>query len=85
LAILPVSNEISLPAISTETRVTALLLIVTTFLLHPSVGGAVFFLPLYPNAVSLADAESLVAAKAVDLLAPDLANPVERPDTGVKS
>src|ERR1700722_18426644 len=56
LAILPVSNEISLPAISTETRVTALLLILTTFPLHPSVGGAVFFLSLYPNVWSLADA-----------------------------
>ena len=47
LAILPVSNEISLPAISTETRVTASLLIFTAFLFRPSVGGS--FLFLSPN------------------------------------
>jgi hypothetical protein len=35
LAILPVSNEISLPAISTETRVTASLLIFTAFHVPP--------------------------------------------------
>src|SRR5262249_29780973 len=39
LAILPVSREISLPATSTETRVTASLLIFSTFLFRPSVGG----------------------------------------------
>ena len=44
LAILPVSNEISLPAISTETRVTASLLIFTAFLFRPSVGGPFLFL-----------------------------------------
>ena len=44
LAILPVSNEISLPAISTETRVTASLLIFTAFLFRPSVGGPFSFL-----------------------------------------
>ena len=43
LAILPVSNEISLPAISTETRVTASLLIFTAFLFRPSVGGPFSF------------------------------------------
>ena len=43
MAILPVSNEISLPAISTETRVTASLLIFTAFLFRPSVGGSVSF------------------------------------------
>jgi hypothetical protein len=43
LAILPVSNEISLPAISTETRVTASLLIFTAFLFRPSVGGPFLF------------------------------------------
>ena len=44
LAILPVSNEISLPAISTETRVTASLLMLTAFLFRPSVGGPFHFL-----------------------------------------
>src|SRR5882762_9585510 len=43
LAILPVSNEISLPAISAEIRVTASLLICTAFLFRPSVGGPVLF------------------------------------------
>ena len=52
LAILPVSNEISLPAISTETRVTASLLIFTAFLFRPSVGGP-FSFSLYPNAAQL--------------------------------
>src|SRR6185312_3220245 len=42
-AILPVSNEISLPAISTETVVTASLLIFTAFLSRPSVGGPILF------------------------------------------
>src|SRR6202795_1394200 len=54
LAILPVSNEISLPAISTETRVTASLLIFTAFLFRPSVGGP-FLFSLFPNGRSLAD------------------------------
>ncbi len=53
LAILPVSNEISLPAISTETRVTASLLIFTAFLFRPSVGGP-FLFSLFPNGRSLA-------------------------------
>src|ERR1039457_5778557 len=44
LAILPVSNEIALPAIATETRVTASLLIFTAFLFRPSVGGPFSFL-----------------------------------------
>jgi hypothetical protein len=44
LAILPVSNEISLPEISTETRVTPSLLIFTAFLFRPSVGGPFSFL-----------------------------------------
>ena len=45
LAILPVSKEISLPAISTETRVTAtsLLIFFTAFLFRPSVGGPFSF------------------------------------------
>src|ERR1700729_3163198 len=43
-AIRPVSNEISLPEISTETRVTASLLIFTAFLYRPSVGGPFHFL-----------------------------------------
>src|SRR6202049_1387074 len=43
LAILPVSNEISLPAISTEIRVTASLLMFTAFLFRPSVGGPFSF------------------------------------------
>src|SRR5207248_10618203 len=43
LAILPVSKEISLPAISAETRVTASLLIFTAFLFRPSVGGPFSF------------------------------------------
>ena len=47
LAILPVSNEISLPAISRETRVTASLLISTTFLSARSLGGP--FHILYRN------------------------------------
>src|ERR1035438_2964568 len=42
-SILPVSNVISLPAISTETRVTASLLIFTAFLFRPSVGGPFLF------------------------------------------
>ena len=42
LAILPVSKEISVPAISTETVVTASLLICLPFLARPSVGGRVF-------------------------------------------
>src|ERR1700722_3080088 len=55
LAILPVSNEISLPAISTETRVTALLLILN-YLPSPPVGRrSRFLLSLYPNVWSLAD------------------------------
>ena len=54
LAILPVSNEISLPAISTETRVTASLLIFTAFLFRPSVGGPILF-SHFPNGRSLAD------------------------------
>ena len=57
LAILPVSNEISLPAISTETRVTASLLIFTAFLFRPSVGGP-FSFSRYPNATSLAERAS---------------------------
>jgi hypothetical protein len=56
LAILPVSNVISLPAISTETRVTASLLIFTAFLFRPSVGGP-FLFSHYPNPRSLADGE----------------------------
>jgi hypothetical protein len=54
LAILPVSNEISLPAMSAETRVTASLLIFTAFLFRPSVGGP-FLFSQYPNQRSLAD------------------------------
>src|ERR1700729_3057499 len=53
LAILPVSNEISLPAISTETRVTASLLIFTAFVVRPSVGGP-FLFSLFPDQPSLA-------------------------------
>ena len=60
LAILPVSNEISLPAISTETRVTASLLIFTAFLFRPSVGGSVSFF-LSPNRRSLADGRGATA------------------------
>jgi hypothetical protein len=56
LAILPVSNEISLPAISTETVVTASLLIFTAFLFRPSVGGPILFF-YFPNAGSLANRE----------------------------
>src|SRR5947209_3846189 len=47
LANLPVSNEISLPAISTETRVTASD-IFSSLLLRPSVGG-VLLVSLSPN------------------------------------
>src|ERR1700685_2209608 len=54
LAILPVSNEISLPAISTETVVAASLLIFTAFLFRPSVGGPILFF-YFPNGGSLAD------------------------------
>src|SRR6202023_172734 len=54
LAILPVSNEISLPAISAEIRVTASLLIFTAFLFRPSVGGP-FLFSHFPNQRSLAD------------------------------
>jgi hypothetical protein len=53
LAILPVSNEISLPEISTETRVIPSLLIFTTFLYRPSVGGRFFYFSI-PNPTSLA-------------------------------
>src|SRR4029077_775944 len=62
LAILPVSNEISLPAISTETRVTASLLLIffSTFLcsarrVGTRVPGGSFSLSLIPNQRSLAD------------------------------
>jgi hypothetical protein len=51
LAILPVSNEISLPEISTETRVTSLL-IFTAFLFRPSVGGLFCFLVSEPDELS---------------------------------
>src|ERR1700730_8042103 len=54
LAILPLSKEISLPAISAEIRVTASLLIFTAFLFRPSVGGP-FLFSRYPNHRSLAD------------------------------
>jgi hypothetical protein len=54
LAILPVSNEISLPAISTETRVTASLLIFTAFHVPP-VGRRSVSFSLFPNGASLAD------------------------------
>src|SRR5258706_9851225 len=43
LAILPVSNEISVPAISTETVVTESLLICVAFPARPSVGGRICF------------------------------------------
>src|SRR5258706_13880939 len=43
LAILPVSNEISVPAISTETVVTESLLISVAFPARPSVGGRICF------------------------------------------
>jgi hypothetical protein len=59
LAILPVSNEISLPAISTETRVTASLLIFTAFLFRPSVGGPFLFFSFFPNGRSLANSSRL--------------------------
>src|SRR5580700_11195057 len=62
LAILPVSNEISLPAISTETRVIPSLLIFTAFLYHPSVGG--LFLFYFPNGRSLADRGRCLLAEA---------------------
>ena len=70
LAILPVSNEISLPAISTDTRVTASLLIFTAFLFRPSVGGPLH-VSLFPNHRSLADASSqprTLDAQAVRIL-----------------
>jgi hypothetical protein len=54
LAILPVSNEISLPEISTETRVGPSLLIFTAFLYRPSVGGRFLFFS-FPNLTSLAN------------------------------
>src|SRR6202034_1393874 len=50
LASLPVSNEISLPAISTDTRVTASDIFSSLLLLlHPSVGGVLRFFHLVPN------------------------------------
>ncbi len=52
LAILPVSNEISLPEISTETRVTPSLLIFTAFLSRPSVGGLFSFSYSEPDELS---------------------------------
>ena len=50
LASLPVSNEISLPSISTDTRVTASDIYSIPFFLRPSVGGALRFFLLVPNA-----------------------------------
>src|ERR1700710_128661 len=57
-AILPVSNEISLPEISTETRVTPSLLIFTAFLSRPSVGGLFSF--------SYSEPEELSGPRAAD-------------------
>ncbi len=63
LAILPVSNEISLPAISTETRVTAAsLLIFSAFLVRPSVGGSVSFILCSERTSSLADRSGILQA-----------------------
>src|SRR5665213_1455436 len=61
LAILPVSKEISLPALSTETRVIPSLLIFTAFLYRPSVGG--LFLFYFPNGRSLADGRQWQCAR----------------------
>ena len=73
LAILPVSNEISLPEISTETRVIPSLLIFTTFLYRPSVGGRFFYFSI-PNPTSLAnrDGALLAAEGALDAFAQQL-------------
>src|SRR5258705_859996 len=65
LPLLPVSNEISLPAISTETRVTASLLIFTAFLFRPSVGGP-FLFSLFPNRRSLAERVRQPLAQQLD-------------------
>src|ERR1700746_1309697 len=50
LASLPVSNEISLPSTSTDTRLTASDIYSVPFFLRPSVGGALRFFLLVPNA-----------------------------------
>jgi hypothetical protein len=63
LAILPVSKEISLPAISAETRVGASLLIFTAFLFRPSVGGP-FLFSQFPNPRSLADGQPTLGRAA---------------------
>src|ERR1700761_5196014 len=63
LAILPVSNEISLPEISTETRVGPSLLIFTAFLYRPSVGGLFLFFSI-PNPTSLANAPRATSVRS---------------------
>src|SRR6202035_3598281 len=69
LAILPVSREISVPPISTATRVTASLLIFTAFLFRPSVGGP-FLFSQYPNPRSLADGQPTLGRVAAAESAP---------------